>query len=182
MVVLSSEFDVEWWHHIWERDVFDGFLDFAWCVQSNLMMSVMDKTFFLSAKLTCCMLCICKWIWNGFGTTSFFLDVDNGFFNNVWRGFQQTQTGFFAAKLFFDIFRRCMMFLRSLWRSFWMWMNGMEESDDECEWIHIEFTQLNDTFETDTCMYVCMPPLPLLQTEQQEQKRIKQCMKHVHDR
>ena len=59
----SSRFAAEWWNNIWERHIFRGFLDFAWhCKESG------DDDFGweaqrLFSKLTCCMRCICKWIW-----------------------------------------------------------------------------------------------------------------------
>ena len=92
----------------WERYIFRCFLDFAWrCQESgdDVYGRELERMFL---KSTCCMRCICKWIWT-FWCNFVFPGCARWFFNN-------NKPNCFSAKLRFAFSRAACRFSTTLWR------------------------------------------------------------------
>ena len=144
--VYSWEFAAERWNNIWERYNFHGFLAFAWYCKESGDDVYGQEGQSLFSKLTCCMQCICKWIWT-------FL-VQLYFSWMCMMVFQQQQTNLFFSQTAFCIFWKLRdvfqlfhgqgerfwnlwwvwSYLRMFWKWWWIQPTWIHQCEAECFW------------------------------------------------
>ena len=138
----------------------------------------------LFTKYTCCMLRICKWIWDVYGATSFFLDVHDVFDNWFDSFFNNKLKPTFSAKLRFAFF----------WKLHLVYNNFVEKNNVfgiyekferilECLWWirHMWFhpNEMDNSLTVNGWDVFFRFPLPLPRRQSWNKSDTTQCMVHV---